>query len=222
MSVAAADPKHNVQTVRQNFYDKISKQDMTPLWEVLRNVVTKEPKSKASAEGLEVRRDQEVHPRGRRADHAGGGRAPRAGAGEPDAARPEPHHQFAVRRHPAHHAGRGRRRAQARFVRHPLRAGRRGRLHRGRGREGQHVARRLHPDAELGAARSRQPVARIRCCGSTCSTCRPSITSRRRSWSTTTRRRRTPTARTATRWSAIGSGVLPDGQTSTRSSSAAR
>ncbi len=49
MSVAAADPKHNVQTVRQNFYDKISKQDMTPLWEVLRNVVTKEPKSKASA-----------------------------------------------------------------------------------------------------------------------------------------------------------------------------
>ena len=25
MSVAAADPKHNVQTVRQNFYDKISK-----------------------------------------------------------------------------------------------------------------------------------------------------------------------------------------------------
>src|SRR5688572_19008 len=49
MSVAAADPKHNVQTVRQNFYDKISKQDMAPLWEVLRNVVTKEPKSKASA-----------------------------------------------------------------------------------------------------------------------------------------------------------------------------
>ncbi len=48
MSVAAIDPKHNVQTVRQNFYDKISKQDMAPLWEVLRNVVTKEPKSKAS------------------------------------------------------------------------------------------------------------------------------------------------------------------------------
>jgi len=48
MSVAAADPKHNVQAVRQNFYDKISKHDLAPLWEVLRNVVTKEPKSKAS------------------------------------------------------------------------------------------------------------------------------------------------------------------------------
>ncbi len=48
MSVASLDPKHNVQSVRQNFYDKISKEDMAPLWEVLRNVVTKEPKSKAS------------------------------------------------------------------------------------------------------------------------------------------------------------------------------
>ena len=48
MSVASLDPKHNVQSVRQNFYDRISKEDMAPLWEVLRNVVTKEPKSKAS------------------------------------------------------------------------------------------------------------------------------------------------------------------------------
>ncbi len=51
MSVATATPvdtKHNVQSVRQAFYDKIDKQDLAPLWEVLRNVVTKEPKSKAS------------------------------------------------------------------------------------------------------------------------------------------------------------------------------
>jgi gentisate 1,2-dioxygenase len=49
MSVAHVDPKHNVTGARQAYYDKISKKDMAPLWEVLRNVVTKEPKSKASA-----------------------------------------------------------------------------------------------------------------------------------------------------------------------------
>ena len=49
MSVAATvDPKHNVTGNRQAYYDKISKKDMAPLWEVLRNVVTKEPKSKCA------------------------------------------------------------------------------------------------------------------------------------------------------------------------------
>ncbi|MBX9826847.1 MAG: gentisate 1,2-dioxygenase [Xanthobacteraceae bacterium] len=48
MSVAPLDPKHNVTGNRQAYYDKISKKDMAPLWEVLRNVVTKEPKSKCS------------------------------------------------------------------------------------------------------------------------------------------------------------------------------
>jgi gentisate 1,2-dioxygenase len=47
MSVAATvHPKHNVTGNRQAYYDKISKKDLTPLWEVLRDVVTKEPKSK--------------------------------------------------------------------------------------------------------------------------------------------------------------------------------
>ena len=49
MSVATAtktpDPKHNLQGARQAYYDKISKYDMAPLWEVLKNLVTKEPKS---------------------------------------------------------------------------------------------------------------------------------------------------------------------------------
>ena len=49
MSVVTLDPKHNVTGNRQAYYDKISKKDMAPLWEVLRNVVTKEPKSKCSA-----------------------------------------------------------------------------------------------------------------------------------------------------------------------------
>ena len=49
MSVAAAQaspsPKHNLQTAREAYYDKISKYDMAPLWEVLKNLVTKEPKT---------------------------------------------------------------------------------------------------------------------------------------------------------------------------------
>ena len=41
------NPKHNVKATRQAYYDKIGKKDLTPLWEVLRDVVTKEPKSNA-------------------------------------------------------------------------------------------------------------------------------------------------------------------------------
>ena len=48
MSVATVDPKHNVTGNRQAYYDKIGKKDMAPLWEVLRHVVTKEPKSKCA------------------------------------------------------------------------------------------------------------------------------------------------------------------------------
>ena len=105
---------------------------------------------------LEIRRRQAADAGGGRGDHRGGSRAPRAGAGEPGRDRQVAHHQFAVRRHPAHLAGRGRRRASARRLRHPLRAGRRGRLYRGRGREDADEARRLHHHRQLGAARSRQ------------------------------------------------------------------
>ncbi|HUI97785.1 MAG TPA: cupin domain-containing protein, partial [Xanthobacteraceae bacterium] len=49
MAVATAskptDPKHNLQAARQAYYDKISKYDMAPLWEVLKDLVTKEPKT---------------------------------------------------------------------------------------------------------------------------------------------------------------------------------
>src|ERR1700724_3332206 len=37
------DPKHNVDAVRQAYYDRISKYDMAPLWKVMKTVVTKEP-----------------------------------------------------------------------------------------------------------------------------------------------------------------------------------
>ena len=48
MSVATAtsDAKHNLKAVREAYYEKIAKYDMAPLWEVLRNVVTPEPRSR--------------------------------------------------------------------------------------------------------------------------------------------------------------------------------
>jgi gentisate 1,2-dioxygenase len=43
---AAAPPRHNVDAVRQAYYDKIGAYDLAPLWEVLRNIVTPEPRTK--------------------------------------------------------------------------------------------------------------------------------------------------------------------------------
>src|SRR5438309_1531901 len=37
------DPKHNIEAVREEFYQRISKRDMAPLWKVMSSVVTKEP-----------------------------------------------------------------------------------------------------------------------------------------------------------------------------------
>ena len=36
-------PKHNIDAMREAFYERISKRDMAPLWKVMKNVVTKEP-----------------------------------------------------------------------------------------------------------------------------------------------------------------------------------
>jgi len=41
----ALNPKHNVQAARQAYYERISKYDMAPLWEKLRELVANEPKS---------------------------------------------------------------------------------------------------------------------------------------------------------------------------------
>jgi gentisate 1,2-dioxygenase len=51
MAVAAAkkvtngkpSPKHNIEAVRDAFYERIAKKDMAPLWKVMRSVVTNEP-----------------------------------------------------------------------------------------------------------------------------------------------------------------------------------
>ena len=51
MAVATAsqspDPRHNLSTARQAYYDKISNYNMTPLWEVLKGLVTPRPNPKA-------------------------------------------------------------------------------------------------------------------------------------------------------------------------------
>ena len=151
-------PKHNIDAVREAFYERISKRDMAPLWKVMSSVVTKEPVTRVAPHvwrysdvkalvmesgGLITRR---------------GGQAPRADPRESRDARRVEGDQHAVRRHPDDPAGRGRAGAPPRLVGDPLRARRRGRLHRGRGREGVHVARRLRHHRQLGAARPRQPV----------------------------------------------------------------
>jgi gentisate 1,2-dioxygenase len=41
------DPKHNVAGARQAYYDRISKFNMAPLWEKLRQLVGTEPKNKS-------------------------------------------------------------------------------------------------------------------------------------------------------------------------------
>jgi gentisate 1,2-dioxygenase len=43
---AKADTKHNLKAVREAYYDRIAKYDMAPLWEVLKDVVRSEPRSK--------------------------------------------------------------------------------------------------------------------------------------------------------------------------------
>src|SRR5215468_240213 len=39
----APGPKHNIEAMREAYYERIAKHDMTPLWKVMKNVVTKEP-----------------------------------------------------------------------------------------------------------------------------------------------------------------------------------
>jgi len=54
MTVAAAkksgngkpSSKHNIEAVRQAFYERIAKHDMTPLWKVMSSIISKEPVSR--------------------------------------------------------------------------------------------------------------------------------------------------------------------------------
>jgi gentisate 1,2-dioxygenase len=44
----AADPKHNLQAARRAYYERISRYDMAPLWEKLRQLVGSEPKTQCA------------------------------------------------------------------------------------------------------------------------------------------------------------------------------
>ena len=46
------DPKHNVTGARQAYYDRISKFNMAPLWEKLRQLVGNEPEDAMRAGDL--------------------------------------------------------------------------------------------------------------------------------------------------------------------------
>lgn len=54
MAVAAVEKtntpgsKHNVEAIREAFYERIAKKDMAPLWKVMKSVVTKEPVTRAA------------------------------------------------------------------------------------------------------------------------------------------------------------------------------
>jgi gentisate 1,2-dioxygenase len=48
MAPQAAGPKHNVEAARQAYYARISKHDMAPLWEKLRELVADEPKTQCA------------------------------------------------------------------------------------------------------------------------------------------------------------------------------
>src|ERR1700689_388911 len=41
-------PKHNIEAMREAFYDRIAKKDMAPLWKVMKSVVTNEPVTRSS------------------------------------------------------------------------------------------------------------------------------------------------------------------------------
>ncbi len=82
------DPK------RAAYYEKISQSDMAPLWEVLKDLVAKNPKSIAAPAIWHFDRGQADGRGGRRAAHRRGSRAPRAGAGKPGSARPVAHHRI--------------------------------------------------------------------------------------------------------------------------------
>ncbi len=47
VDTAQPSPKHNLQLAREAYYERIGKNNMAPLWEVLKHLVTKEPVTKA-------------------------------------------------------------------------------------------------------------------------------------------------------------------------------
>ena len=36
-------PKHNIEAIREAYYERIAKRDMAPLWKVMSTIITDEP-----------------------------------------------------------------------------------------------------------------------------------------------------------------------------------
>ncbi|SQI95775.1 Gentisate 1,2-dioxygenase [Klebsiella oxytoca] len=91
---------------RQNYYQHISGQNLTPLWESLHHLVPKTPNPTCAPAYWNY---QEIRPlllKKRRADWRERGDTPRTGAGEPGAARTVIDYFIAVCRFTADHARR--------------------------------------------------------------------------------------------------------------------
>ena len=66
----APGPKHNIEAMREDYYERIAKHDMAPLWKVMNSVVTKEPVTRCAPVDLALRRHQAPGDGIGRPDHA--------------------------------------------------------------------------------------------------------------------------------------------------------
>ena len=174
-------PKHNIEAVRESYYDRIAKHDMAPLWKVMNSVVTKEPvtrcqpvvwhfddvKSLVMESGGLITAEEAKR---------------RVLILENPAMRGEStRHQHAVRRHPDDPAGRGRAGASPRRRRPSVSCSTaRAPIPRSRARRPS-CRRAISSSPPTGRRTITATPPRSRCCGSTCSIFRRSISSRRRS-----------------------------------------
>ena len=93
----------NNQNSREQFYQHISGQNLTPLWESLHHLVPKTPNANCAPAYWNY---QEIRPLLLESGRRERSRAPRAGAGKPGAARAVFHHRDFICRFATDHAGR--------------------------------------------------------------------------------------------------------------------
>ena len=202
-------PKHNIEAIREEYYERIAKHGMTPLWKVMASVVTQEPKTRVQpvvwhfddvkrlvmeSGGLITAEEAErrvliLENPGLRGESEG--------------------HQHAVCRRPDDPARRSRAGPPACLVGDPLRARRRRRLHGGRGREVVHVAGRFRHHGELGAARPRQHLRQADAVARRARLPAGQLLRDLVRRSTSRARRRPPIARTAIRWRSTAPACCP-------------
>ena len=141
---------------RLAFYDRIDKDNMTPLWSVLGDLVTPEPKSGCQSGGMEVRYRAGGDDGSWRVDHREGSRAPRADLREPRPQRAVEDNHVALCRRAARAAGRSCAGAPPYAIGAALRTRRVGRAYIGQRRKDDHGIWRFRHHAADELARSRQ------------------------------------------------------------------